>query len=120
MDEYESLSHTKWECKYHVVFIPKCRRKALYVELRKHLGEVFRHLAQQKESRIEEGHLMSDHLHRLIAIPPKLAMSQVVGLSKAKARSIWRGCTASGSGVLSGSTFWREGISYPRWDEMRR
>jgi len=58
MDEYESLSHTKWECKYHVVFIPKCRRKTLYVELRKHLGEVFRHLAQQKESRIEEGHLL--------------------------------------------------------------
>jgi REP element-mobilizing transposase RayT len=67
MDEYETLSHTKWECKYHVVFIPKCRRKTLYAELRKHLGEVFRHLAQQKESRIEEGHLMSDHVHMLIA-----------------------------------------------------
>ena len=58
MDEYESLSHSKWECKYHVVFIPKCRRKTLYAELRRHLGEVFRKLAQQKESRIEEGHLM--------------------------------------------------------------
>ena len=61
MDEYASLSHSKWECKYHVVFIPKCRRKTLYGELRKHLGEVFRKLAQQKESRIEEGHLMPDH-----------------------------------------------------------
>src|ERR1700690_1126727 len=58
MDEYESLSHSKWECKYHVVFIPKCRRKTLYAELRRHLGEVFRKLAQQKESRIEEGHLV--------------------------------------------------------------
>ena len=58
MDDYESLSHTKWECKYHVVFIPKCRRKTLYGELRKHLGEVFRKLALQKESKIEEGHLM--------------------------------------------------------------
>ena len=57
MDEYESLSHTKWECKYHVVFIPKCRRKTLYVGLRRHLGEVFRRLAEPKESRIEEGHL---------------------------------------------------------------
>ena len=56
MDEGESLSHTKWECKYHVVFIPKCRRKVLYGELRRHLGEVFRKLAEQKESRIEEGH----------------------------------------------------------------
>jgi putative transposase len=57
MDELESLSHTKWECKYHVVFIPKCRRKALYQELRRHLGEVFRSWAKRKESEIEEGHL---------------------------------------------------------------
>jgi putative transposase len=56
MDDYESLSHTKWECKYHVVWIPKCRRQTLYVGLRKHLGEVFKRLAEQKESRIEEGH----------------------------------------------------------------
>ena len=84
MDEYESLSHTKWECKYHVVFIPKCRRKTLYVGLRKHLGEVFKRLAQQKESQIEEGHLMSDHVHMLIAIPPKYAVSQVIGYIKGK------------------------------------
>jgi len=110
MDEYESLSHTKWECKYHVVFIPKCRRKTLYVELRKHLGEVFRHLAQQKESRIEEGHLLSDHVHMLIAIPPKYAVSQVVGFFKGKSAIIWRGGMASGSEVSSGNTFGREGI----------
>jgi Transposase IS200 like len=65
MDEPESLSHTKWECIYHVIFIPKCRRRTLYAELRKHLGEVFRRLASQKESRIEEGHLMC--AHRVIA-----------------------------------------------------
>jgi putative transposase len=75
MDECESLSHTKWECKYHVIFIAKRRRKTLYVELRKHLGEVFRRLATQKESRIEEGHLMPDHLHMLISIPPKYAVA---------------------------------------------
>ena len=84
MDEYESLSHAKWECKYHVVFIPKCRRKALYGALRKHLGEVFRRLAEQKESRIEEGHLMPDHVHIMISIPPKYAVSQVVGFIKGK------------------------------------
>ena len=77
MDESESLSHSKWECKYHVVFIPKCRRKTLYEQLRRHLGEVFRKLAEQKESRILEGHLMPDHVHMLIAIPPKYAVSQV-------------------------------------------
>ena len=84
MDDYESLSHTKWDCKYNVVFIPKCRRKALYGELRKYLGGVFRQLAQRKECRIEEGHLMSDHVHMLITIPPKYAVSQVVGYIKGK------------------------------------
>ena len=71
MNEYESLSHTTWDCKYHVVFIPKCRRKTLYQELRRHLGEVFRKLALQKESKVEEGHLMPDHVHMLLSIPPK-------------------------------------------------
>ena len=84
MDKTESLNYTKWECKYHVVFIPKGRRKLLYAELCKHLGEVFRTLAQHKESRIEEGHLMVDHVHMMIAIPPKYAVSQVVGYIKGK------------------------------------
>ncbi|WP_456378155.1 IS200/IS605 family transposase [Thiolapillus sp.] len=84
MDEYKSLRHSKWECKYHVVFIPKCRRKTLYGQLRKYLGEVFHELARQKESRIEEGHLMVDHVHMLISIPPKYAVSQVVGYIKGK------------------------------------
>ena len=84
MDESESLGHSKWECKYHVVFIPKCRRRSLYEQLRRHLGEVFRNLADQKESRILEGHLMPDHVHMLISIPPKYAVSQVVGYIKGK------------------------------------
>ena len=84
MDEMQSLNHTAWECKYHVVFIPKCRRKTLYRELRKHLSEVFRRLAEQKESRIEEGHLASDHVHMMISIPPKYSVSQVIGFIKGK------------------------------------
>ena len=84
MDEYESLSHTKWECKYHVVFIPKYRRKVLYEGLRKELGEVFKRLAHRQESRIEEGHLLVDHVHMIISIPPKYAVSQVVGFIKGK------------------------------------
>jgi putative transposase len=71
MDEKQSLNHTKWECKYDVVFIPKCRRKTLYQELRQYLGEVFRRLAEQKETQIEEGHLRQDHVHMMIAIPPQ-------------------------------------------------
>ena len=79
MDEYQRLNHSKWDCKYRVVFIPKCRRRTLYVQLRQHLGVVFRQLASQKESRIEEGHLMPDHVHMMISIPPKYAVSNVVG-----------------------------------------
>ena len=84
MDDYKSLSHTKWECKYHVVFIPKCRRKRLYGHVRKHLGEVFRELARRKESEVLEGHLMPDHVHMMLSIPPKYAVSQVVGYIKGK------------------------------------
>jgi len=84
MDDVETLAHTKWECKYHVVFIPKYRRKSLYGQLRKDLGGVFRRLAEQKECRVEEGHLMADHVHMLVSIPPKYAVSQVVGYMKGK------------------------------------
>ena len=84
MNEFQSLSHTKWECKYHVVFIPKYRRKVLYGQVRQELGEVFRELVRQKESRIEEGHLQADHVHMLVSIPPKYAVAQVVGYLKGK------------------------------------
>jgi putative transposase len=84
VNEYKTLCHSKWECKYHVVFIPKYRRKVLYGQLRRYLGEVIRRLAAQKESAIEEGHLMPDHVHMLISIPPKYAVAQVVGFIKGK------------------------------------
>jgi putative transposase len=84
MEDVESLNHTKWECKYHVVFIPKCRRKTLYGELRRYLGTVFKTLTEQKESRIEEGHLMMDHVHMMISIPPKYSVAQVIGYIKGK------------------------------------
>ena len=80
----ESLSHTKWECKYHVVWIPKYRKKSLYGELRRYLGSTFRELAMQRESQVIEGHLLSDHIHILISIPPKYAVSQVIGYLKGK------------------------------------
>lgn len=84
MDEYQSLNHTKWECKYHVVFIPKCRRKVIYGELRRHLGQLFIELTQHKETVVLEGHLMRDHVHMLLSIPPKYSVSQVVGYMKGK------------------------------------
>jgi len=84
MEDYRSLSHTKWQCKYHIVFIPKYRKRRLYGVVRKHLGEVFHRLAKQKECWIEEGQIMPDHVHMLINVPPKLAVSSVVGYIKGK------------------------------------
>jgi putative transposase len=84
MEQYESLNHTKWECKYHVVFIPKCRRKTIFGVIKRELGPVFRTLTEQKESRVEEGHLMVDHVHMLLAIPPKYPVANVVGYIKGK------------------------------------
>jgi putative transposase len=79
MKEYQSLSHTRWDCKYHVVFIPKRRKKCIFGGLRRHLGEIFHELAGHKESKVVEGHLMSDHVHMCLSIPPKHAVANVVG-----------------------------------------
>ena len=84
MDNEQSLNHTKWECKYHVGWIPKYRRKELYGKLRQELGSLFKDLAQRQESQVLEGHLLPDHVHMLISIPPKYAVSQVVGFIKGK------------------------------------
>jgi putative transposase len=84
MQPYESLKHTTWECKYQVVFIAKCRRKVLYAQLRRELGTVFRGLAEQKECRVEAGHLMPDHEHMLLSVPPKYSVSSVMGFIKGK------------------------------------
>ena len=106
MDTFESLSHSVWECKYHVVFIPKCRRRTLYGTLRPHLGEVFRKLAAQKESRVEEGHLLADHVHMLIAIPPKYAVSQVVGFFMGKSAIHLAGVYGEQRRNFVGQHFW--------------
>ena len=109
MDEYQSLSHTKWDCKYHVIFIPKYRRRALYGQLRRHVREVFRKLAEQKESRIEEAHLMPDHVHMMIVIPPKYAVSQVVGFIKGKSAIHLARSYAERSRNFVGQHFWARG-----------
>ena len=109
MDDYESLSHSKWECKYHGVFIAKYRRKTLYGELRQHLGEVFRKLAMQKESRVEEGHLMPDHVHMMISIPPKYAVSQVIGYIKGKSAIHLARVYGERKRNFTGQHFWARG-----------
>ena len=84
MKEQQSLNHTAWDCKYHIVWIPKYRKKSLYKELRQYVGPELKDLARQKECKIEEGHLMGDHVHILISIPPKYSVSQVIGFIKGK------------------------------------
>ena len=120
MDGFESLSHSRWECKYHVVFIPKCRRKVLYEQLRGHLGEIFRKLAQQKESRVEEGHLMVDHVHMLLSIPPKYAVSQVVGYIKGKSAIHLARVYGERKQNYVGQHCGREGTLCPRLAETSR
>jgi len=109
MDEYESLSHSKWECKYHVIFIPKRRRKTLYGGLRPNRGEVFRRLAEQKQIRIEEAHLMPDHVHMMISIPSNFAVSEVVGFIKSKSAIHLARVYGEQKQIYAGQSFWARG-----------
>jgi putative transposase len=106
---YETLRHTTWECKYHVVFIPKCRRKTLYGGIRTELGRVFRELAEERESEIEEGHLMKDHVHMLISVPPKYSVAQVMGYIKGKSAIHIARVYAGRRRNFVGQHFWARG-----------
>jgi len=109
MQTYETLKHTTWECKYHVVFITKCRKKTLYGQIRRELGPVFRELARQKECEIIEGHLMPDHVHMLISIPPKYSVGQVMGFRKGKTAIHIARVYAGRRKNLVGQQFWARG-----------
>jgi putative transposase len=109
VNNVESLSHTKWECKYHIVFIPKYRKKALYGALRQQLGDLLRPLAMQRKSRIEEGHLMSDHVQMLVSIPPKYSVSQVVGYLKGKSAIPIARTFMGKPRNFTGESFWARG-----------
>lgn len=84
MSDFGSLTHSRWDCKYHVVFIPKYRKKKLFGQVRRYLRSVFHELAQQKDSKIVEGHMIADHVHMCISIPPKYSVAQVIGYVKGK------------------------------------
>ena len=109
MREVNSLNHTRWECKYHIVFIPKYRKKVLFGRIRKEIGEVFHRLARQKECLIEEGHLMPDHVHMMISIPPKYAVSQVIGFIKGKSAIHVARMYAGRKRNYVGQHFWARG-----------
>ena len=108
---YQSLSHSKWDCKYHVVFVPKYRRKVMFGDIRKFLGPIFHELARQKECRIVEGHLMPDHVHMCIEIPPKYSVASIIGFLKGKSAIAiarqFKGKTRN----FSGESFWARGYA---------
>ena len=109
MNNFQSLSHTTWDCKYHLVWIPKYRKKVIYGQLRKYLGEVFRELALHRESKVLEGHLIGDHVHILLSIPPKYAVSQVVGYIKGKSAIHIARTYAGRKRNFVGQNFWARG-----------
>jgi putative transposase len=109
MDGFQNLSHTVWDCKYHLVWIPKYRKKVLFGDLRKHLGGIIRELALQKESRILEGHLMRDHIHMLVSIPPKYSVAQVVGFIKGKSAIQIARTFGGRKRNFTGQHFWARG-----------
>ena len=109
MNNYSKLNHTTWDCKYHLIWIPKYRKKLIYGNLRRYLGEVLRELALQKECNIIEGHLMGDHVHLLISIPPKYAVSQVVGYIKGKSAIHIARTYAGRRNNFTGQNFWARG-----------
>ena len=109
MNNVKSLCHSVWDCKYHIVWIPKCRRKVLYGRIREHLGEVIRELARQRESLVLEGHLCSDHVHVYIAIPPKYAVAQVVGYIKGKSAIHIARTFGKRTRNFTGENFWARG-----------
>ena len=110
-DLYQSLSHSKWDCKYHVVFVPKKRRKVLYGNIRKAIGPLFHELAKQKECTILEGHVMPDHIHMLIMIPPKLAVASVIGFLKGKCAIAIARRFSGKEKNFTGEHFWARGYA---------
>ena len=108
---YQSLSHSKWDCTYHVVFVPKYRRKAMFGDVRKFLGPVFHELARQKECRIVEGHLMPDHVHMCIEIPPKYSVASVIGFMKGKSAIAIARQFKGKQRNFSGESFWARGYA---------
>ena len=111
MSSYNSLSHSRWDCKYHVVFIPKGRKRSLYGKIRKFLGPVFHELARQRHSEILEGHMVQDHVHMLIRIPPKYSVAEVIGYLKGKSAIAVARQFNGRQKNFNGENFWARGYA---------
>ena len=109
LNDYKRITHTTYECKYHIVFIPKCRKKSLYLGLRQYLGEIFHDLSKQRDCEIIEGHLCVDHVHILVSIPPKYSVSQFVGFLKGKSAICIARNFLGKRKNFTGQSFWARG-----------
>ena len=109
MRNINSLNHSKWECMFHLTWIPKYRKKKIYGHIRQYLGDILRDLARQKECKVLEGHLMPDHVHMLISIPPKYAVAQVVGFIKGKSAIAIARKFSGRKKNFTGQHFWARG-----------
>jgi len=119
MKEWQSQAHVKWECKYHVVIIPKYRRKVLYGRIRRRIGEILRELCQQGGIELLEGKAMPDHVHMLLSVPPKYSIAHTIGYLKGKSAVRIHRNVLGTRGTLFGRSFWSRGycVSTVGWDE---
>ncbi len=108
---YESLNHSKWDCKYHIVFVPKFRRKILYGKIRKFLAKKFHELALQKDCKIISGNMVQDHVHMYISIPPKYSIAEIVGYIKGKSAIAVAREFSGRKRNFNGEAFWARGYN---------
>jgi putative transposase len=120
MKDWQSQAHVKWECKYHIVIIPKYRRKVLYGQLRRRVGEILRELCQQRGIDLLEGKAMPDHVHMLLSVPPKFSIAHTIGYLKGKSAIRIHRTVLKSKGTLFGRSFWAKGycVSTVGWDEQ--
>ena len=109
MKDWQSQAHVKWECKYHVVFIPKYRKKVLYSRVRRKIGRILRQLCRQKEIELVEGKAMPDHIHMLLSVPPRYSIAMTVGYLKGKSAIRIHRELQKTKGTLFGRSFWARG-----------
>jgi len=119
MKDWQSQAHVKWECKYHVVIVPKYRKKVMYGKLRHQIGEVFRQLCRQKGIELLEGHAMADHVHMLLSVPPRYSIAMTIGYLKGKSAIRIHRDYSKVRGTLFGRSFWSRGycVSTVGFDE---
>ena len=120
MKDWKSQAHVKWECKFHVVILPKYRKKVLYGNVRQRIGEILRELCRYKGVDMEEGHAMPDHIHMLLSVPPKYSIAMTIGYLKSKSAIRIHRQLLKTKGTLFGRSFWARGycVSTVGYDEQ--